>query len=180
MGIRYRGGFLPHHLRFFTVDVNCTDTQPHGNLTCVYGDRQRVPVFCGYARPGNAEGRPAFVNYARFSDFSEAFTTSPTSICSSDVIALARHGWNSYGQKVGALVNFCKRHANGTLPQGMIIYDDPADFVPPDGKVFPEGIGLPEDGISFRVAKMSREGVIGDPESPGLPAIGTIISFLLT
>lgn len=137
-----------------------------------------MPTFCAYARAGNATGRPAFVNYCRLPDLTDAFAANPRALCSPDVIVLARHGFNSYGNKVRQIMAFCKQSANGTLPAGVVIYDDPADFVPPSGKVFPDGVGLPEDGISLRVATIARSSG-GDVESPGLPAIGQLVMFLL-
>lgn len=58
----------------------------------------------------------------------------------------------------------------------MIIYRDPTDSTP-DIKVYPEGIGLPNDGVAYRVSSLSKRS--GDSETPGFPAIGEFMNITL-
>ncbi|KAM3174994.1 hypothetical protein ACTXT7_009406 [Hymenolepis weldensis] len=147
------------------VVYECTSPTPHAGESC-QGENFTVPVFCGFSTAGNATGRPVFINYGRPEDLQ--FFNDFAKLCSPDIIALARHGYNSYGSKVRGVVSRCKEVGSNSLPGGMIIYHDPTD-VPPDINVYPEGIGLPSDGIAYRVSTMHLDG--GDVETPGLPSI---------
>ncbi|KAL5112874.1 N-acetylated-alpha-linked acidic dipeptidase 2 [Taenia crassiceps] len=148
------------------VTFNCTDRRPHGNGTCLSEENFTVPAYCGFAGAGSATGRPVFVNYARGEDL--AVFTSAQDLCLQDIIVVARHGYKSYGSKVRQVMKRCASLGSSTLPGGMIIYRDPKDSVP-DIKVYPEGIGLPNDGVAYRVSSLSKRG--GDSETPGFPAI---------
>ncbi|VDD78589.1 unnamed protein product, partial [Mesocestoides corti] len=149
------------------VTFNCTDFQPHGRRTCPRVEHITTPAYTPYSAPGFALGRPVFVNYATLSDLSVFQNASD--LCSGKVVALVRHGRTSYGNKLRHIVEFCEMMADGTLPGGMVGYKDPTESAPPDGSVYPEGIGIPGDGIAFRSASMSKDG--GDVETPGLPSI---------
>ncbi|VDM22146.1 unnamed protein product, partial [Hydatigera taeniaeformis] len=148
------------------VIFNCTNRSYHGNSTCLSEEKFTAPAYCGFAGNGRATGRPVFVNYARAEDL--AFFTSIQGLCLQDIIVVARHGYNSYGSKVKQVVKRCSSLGSSTLPGGMIIYRDPTDSTP-DIKVYPEGIGLPTDGVAYRVSSMAK--LSGDSETPGFPAI---------
>ena len=153
----------------FSVTFNCTDRQAHGNETCNVDTSIKIPAYCGFARAGVATGRPVFVNYCQQSDLTVFKDTEE--LCSPDIILLARHGYTSYGNKVHQVLSHCIGLGSRELPGGMLIYRDPTDSAP-DIKVYPEGIGLPSDGVGFRVATMSKR--LGDSETPGFPAIGEL------
>ncbi|KAM7539836.1 hypothetical protein Aperf_G00000041331 [Anoplocephala perfoliata] len=148
------------------VTFNCTDNQPHSNETCSSNINFTAPVYCAFSAAGNATGRPVFVNYARADDLK--FFNDASKLCSPDIIIVARHGKNSYGSKVRKIVSRCSELKSSSIPGGMIIYRDPIED-PSDIKVYPEGVGIPSDGITYRVSTMYKEG--GDVETPGLPAI---------
>ncbi|VDO07057.1 unnamed protein product [Rodentolepis nana] len=143
----------------------CTSPTPHAGESC-QGKNFTVPIFCGFSASGNATGRPVFINYGRPEDLQ--FFNSSDKLCSLDIIVVARHGYNSYGSKVREVVSHCMKLGSNSLPGGMLIYRDPTD-VPPDIKVYPEGVGLPSDGLAYRVSTMHSQG--GDVETPGLPSI---------
>ncbi|VDK31625.1 unnamed protein product [Taenia asiatica] len=148
------------------VTFNCTDREPHGNGTCSFEEDFTAPAYCGFAGAGNATGRPVFVNYARSEDL--AVFASAQDLCLQNIVAVARHGYNSYGSKVRQVMKRCASLGSSTLPGGMIVYRDPTDSTP-DIKVFPEGIGLPNDGVAYRVSSIAKWS--GDSETPGFPAI---------
>ncbi|ERE79986.1 glutamate carboxypeptidase 2-like isoform 2 [Cricetulus griseus] len=117
-----------------------------------------VPPFSAFSPQGTPEGDLLYVNYARIEDFFKL--ERDMKINCSGKIVIARYGKVFRGNKV--------KNAQLAGAKGVILYSDPADYVVPGVKSYPDGWNLPGGGVQ-RGNVLNLNGA-GDPLTPGYPA----------
>ncbi|XP_057612271.1 glutamate carboxypeptidase 2 isoform X2 [Chionomys nivalis] len=117
-----------------------------------------VPPFSAFSPQGTPEGDLVYVNYARTEDFFKL--ERDMKINCSGKIVIARYGKVFRGNKV--------KNAQLAGAKGVILYSDPADYVVPGVKSYPDGWNLPGGGVQ-RGNVLNLNGA-GDPLTPGYPA----------
>ncbi|XP_071510701.1 N-acetylated-alpha-linked acidic dipeptidase 2-like [Diadema antillarum] len=123
-------------------------------------NNKTVPPFNAYAANGTVEGELVYVNYGRIEDFQKL--TNELRVDVAGKVAIARYGKIFRGDKVN--------HAAEYGAIGLILFSDPADYaVDSESAVYPDTWFLPGTGVQ-RGSLFIRQGVGGDPLSPGYPA----------
>ncbi|XP_041502272.1 putative N-acetylated-alpha-linked acidic dipeptidase isoform X2 [Microtus oregoni] len=117
-----------------------------------------VAPFSAFSPQGTPEGDLVYVNYARTEDFFKL--ERDMKINCSGKIVIARYGKVFRGNKV--------KNAQLAGAKGVILYSDPADYVVPGVKSYPDGWNLPGGGVQ-RGNVLNLNGA-GDPLTPGYPA----------
>nr|UXN80909.1 metallopeptidase [Fasciola hepatica] len=142
---------------------------------------QRLPTaYQAYSESGTAIGPYVFVNYASPQDLIEFDRAqgrtegTPSLLCDSRLIAVARLSQGTRQSKVRSLHSHCKCGPQGTSipghhPAALVLYPDPVDVIPPSQPVYPKGLGLPGDAPVFGHVCMASVGG-GNPGTPLLPS----------
>jgi len=109
----------------------------------------------GYSPSGNVRGPVVYANYARQEDFALLLKRG---VLLNGSIVIARYGQNYRGAKV--------RLAEQYGAVGVLLFSDPFDYNPTGEKPYPDGPGLPLEGVQ----RGSVVGGAGDPLTPGWPS----------
>ena len=123
----------------------------------VYENRQQTLVFHGLSKSGNVTGPLIYANYGSRDDFKKL---EDQGISMKGAIALVKY----YGSQDDRALKVKAAELAGAV--GCIIYSDPEDDGFVQGKAWPEGRFMPEDGVQRGTVGLTSW-IVGDVLTPG-------------
>lgn len=139
--------------------VFLTDGSNEHRITVYEAEDDNSPSivpYLAYSPNKTAKGKPVYAHYARPEDFEFLMSQN---ISLKGRIVIARNGEIHRGHKVLL--------AESLGAVGMVLFSDPANVVPENSHLAPDGIGLPGDGVAMGSLKIAP----GDPLTPLTPSI---------
>ncbi|XP_076370805.1 N-acetylated-alpha-linked acidic dipeptidase 2-like isoform X2 [Tachypleus tridentatus] len=121
----------------------------------IENDSSEAKPYLAYSPNGTAQGKPVYANYGRVEDFHKLLDMNVTINGS---VVIMKQGKTHRGNKIALAEKY------GAV--AAVLYPDPHDVVPPGTNIFPDGLGLPGDGI----VRGNLKTYPGDPQTPILPS----------